>query len=207
MATASSYDESFAAMTEETLRIYPCYETSWQGAEFPFRARLHGAMSAEALRDYFFAQCRYGNRGDMPETIEDGAESILARDRIILGGGLVLTCGSFLFYPGCCSGIETWSDWRSIAKGENSPWMGHDPDAWVDTDGDMAVFHPDIGEDVKTAKFHYEDIQAALDVAEEDLRGFLSALEGWLSREGVGRAADVAEKIREAYRIPKQGAR
>ena len=190
-------------MTKHTLSTYACYETRREDADFPWLARLHGGMNDAALRDYFFAQCSYGNRGGKLDTVAAGAESILKRNVLVLAGGIVARKGDFVLLPGCCSGIETWSDWRGIKKNGHSPWMGHDPDPWIDTSGERAVLYEAFGKGAASAEAGYDEIQSALDGAEKDLRRFIVALEDWLKREGAGNAAAVAEKIRTAYGIPK----
>ncbi len=49
-----------------------------------------------------------------------------------LPGGVRLTDGSGNdVSPGCCSGVENWREWLELEDGV-SPWMGHDPDGWVE---------------------------------------------------------------------------
>ena len=47
-------------------------------------------------------------------------------------GGVRVTDGSGNeVLPGCCSGVENWREWLALEDGA-SPWMGHDPDGWVE---------------------------------------------------------------------------
>lgn len=184
------------------LRLYACYEAEpYDGPLSPFR-RLSGAMSSEDHRRYLFAQAAYGQGSIETQDLREAVGSLLDRPQAILSGGLVATKADFRLWPGCCSGIESWRKWRSVRKGEGSPWLGHDPDPGVDTSGERAILYDDLPfSTAKRAEVSYDEIQAALDDTEQDLRDFLKGLEAWLMAEGVEEAADLCAKIDDWYAI------
>jgi hypothetical protein len=130
-------------------------------------------------------------------------KAIAATEQFVVGGGLIFRLGDFEAAPACCCGLEGWREWEWVKKGGDSPWLGHDPMAWIDCSGDEAVFWSDEnGESVSLA---YDQILAALAVAAADLEAFVERLRAWGANHGGdprlaggrGRRGPIADRLRQ----------
>lgn len=188
-------------MASTKLKLLACYEgVPFDGAYSPFH-RLYGRMNNDELWAYLIAQCEYGGEQFKPETLNEAVDYLLNEESAILAGGLVAIKSDFKLFPGCCCGIENWRAWRSIKKGGYSPWLGHDPDPWIDTTGDAAVLHKDLEEESASIEVDYDELRYALDKVEKDFHEFLSTMNKWLKEEGIKNADTLTKKIDQWYHI------
>lgn len=192
-------------MDGEKLRLLACFESEpYEGALSPFR-RFWGGMSGSEYRQYLYAQCTYGRNSKTADDIRAEVDFLLSNDdAMILAGGISAIKGDFKLLPSCCSGIEGWREWRAIRENGLSPWMGHDPDPWVDTSGPIAVLHNGVSNGIESTEVTYGEIQLALDEVESDLNGFLIGFEEWLKSEGVQNPSALTSKIDEWFQITKE---
>jgi hypothetical protein len=121
-------------------------------------------------------------------------DTLLAEEVLILAGGLRLldTLTGRAVVPGCCAGLEDWRDWAQVLTG-GSPWLGHDPGPEVEvTDDELRVWQdggpnrhhgPWAGVNVAVPRPLLPDL---LRNAQQDLVGFLAALEAWTTRIELG---------------------
>lgn len=105
-------------------------------------------------------------------------------------GGVRLTDGSGNdVLPGCCSGVETWREWLELEYGAN-PWMGHDPDGWVEERregflvcsgrlGDGPQSPPVVAARVLIPRADLPDLLAGL---RKDVQGFAERVREWAVR-------------------------
>jgi hypothetical protein len=101
------------------------------------------------------------------------------------GGLLVIdTATGVTIAPGCCAGLEQWWFWQDVSA-FRSPCFGHDPDGWVEHCGEtFRVWSEGGTHNTRQRIGPCIDIPAValpalLSRVQEDLRGFVQALERW----------------------------
>jgi len=52
-------------------------------------------------------------------------------EELALVGGLAIT-KDLIIYPSCCLDIQDWIQWKKSLKDEETFWLGHNPDPWVE---------------------------------------------------------------------------
>jgi hypothetical protein len=113
-------------------------------------------------------------------------EALLESFPSIAAGGLCASDETHEVAPGCCCGLEMWREWHLLLSSSQSPWLGHDPDAWVEIQGDTFIVWSDdphgnnVGEHpLESVCFTRAELGEALSAVEADLRGFLDRLRSW----------------------------
>ena len=136
----------------------------------------------------------------------------VAAKSLVLPGGLVVEADrDRVIRPGCCAGLENWREWLAVPSEGGSPWMGHDPDPWIEniegglriwSDGAMSEarsrFSIDVGRD---------ELGFALRRVEQDLKGFLERLETWAEAQDSRGAAAFAQRFDQMFEITRSGSR
>jgi hypothetical protein len=109
-------------------RIITCHDQSF--------IRLWGGMSDEEVGT-IIAQTILYNRIEISTDVPALLERIVRSENLVLPGGIraIDDESQLTIEPGCCCGLETWREWLNFAEGGNSPWLGHDPDPWVERKG------------------------------------------------------------------------
>lgn len=137
-----------------------------------------------------------GQRGKAPQTVDDLVQSF----PIIASGGVAAVDGPVMIAPSCCCGIESWHEWEKLLQDGASPWLGHDPSPWVEITGDDFLVWSDGGLGVGTGplqsiRFTREQMEAAVNGVERDLRGFAERLGDWGSRVAQGRGQGLVDRF------------
>jgi len=183
------------------LTMLPCYEGKpHSGGLSPFH-RLHGHMGAEELWEFLVALCEYGVESKRPRTLTEAVECLLKRKTAVLAGGLIAVKDKYKLFPSCCCGLESWREWTQIVQDGPSPWLGHDPDPWVDTKGSNAIFHNGLKVENEDLEVSYSDLKRALIQTEKEFAAFLTTLRKWLIDSNIRSADEVCRKIDKWFLI------
>jgi hypothetical protein len=142
----------------------------------------------------------------MHETLE---ATLLAMERkvreegwLIASGGLRATDHRFELLPSCCCGLEGWREWYRVKPGGSSPWLGHDPNPWVDCRGEAAVLWTDDDGDGVSLTVPFDSVGYALIIVEDMLESFVLRLENWVAREAPA-ASGFPEAFATAFVRPR----
>ncbi len=87
--------------------------------------------------------------------------------------------------PGCCAGLEEWHQWLDFERSGQSPWMGHEPDPWLERSGDRVRVwsHGDLAEGDYGEPFAIEvtidEFRTGLHSVQRDLAAFSRVLHRW----------------------------
>ncbi|MEU6340986.1 hypothetical protein ABZ883_08545 [Streptomyces sp. NPDC046977] len=118
-------------------------------------------------------------------------------ERVIAPGGLRVrdTDSGAVVVPGCCSGLEDWREWLSLAGGDE-PWLGHDPTPRVEHAGSLVRLWADSA-DAQPIEIPTADLLGMLQTVHTELSGFLSLVELWADRYVPALAPALAGKLAE----------
>ncbi len=150
----------------------------------------------------------YNQLGD-GETAADLLARLARAELLIAPGGLRVRDSSsgVVVAPGCCAGLEQWREWERALEDGYSPWLGHDPDPWVEQRGAVIRVWSDGGlATPREASEAYVDVAAselprALERARLDLLGFLEVLERWAAGQAPTDARLLAESFDRHFRV------
>ena len=144
----------------------------------------------------------------MHETLE---ATLLAMERqvreegwLIAPGGLRATDDEFKLLPSCCCGLEGWREWYNVKPGGGSPWLGHDPNPYVDCGGEAAVLWTDDDGDGVSLTVPYDMVGIALMLAEDMMESFVLRLADWVAREAPT-ASGFPEAFATVFVRPRPG--
>jgi len=189
------------------LMLLPCYEGESYDGDLSSFHPLHGEMSEAAMLQFLIALSRYGDRDFTSTEPTEIVARLMRREDAVIGGGLVAVKGDYRLFPGCCCGLESWRDWQGLRPlSQNAVWLGHDPNAWVDSTGPKAVLHNDQSKGLEALEVDYAEIEAAAHQAGIDLEEFMLALELWLTGLNIADAEAVCAKITNWFWIGPAGA-
>ncbi len=117
---------------------------------------------------------------------ETAAETLRAfvgnEDRFVLSGGLLFKENNEIkVAPGCCGGLEDWTDWLDVVNGKVDIWTGHDPESFIEiNDGKVKIWHDKREKATeKPIEFTVEEMFKKLQHVEKDLKDFLFRLGQW----------------------------
>jgi hypothetical protein len=120
-------------------------------------------------------------------TVDGLLSAVAAAESLVLPGGILASCGDSEIGPGCCCGLEEWREWVKCLESGQSPWMGHDPDPWVELAGEVILVWSGGGitpvANPFAVEFERGRFAAELDRVERDLRAFLPLVAEW-ARDG-----------------------
>lgn len=158
----------------------------------------------------FVAALAHQLDGEFPAGRDEIVNTLLAEELLIVAGGLQLvdTATGRTVVPGCCAGLEDWRDWAQVLT-EGSPWLGHDPRPEVEAaDDDLRVWQDGgqnrhhgrwAGINIVVPRLLLPDL---LRNAQQDLVGFLAALQAWTGRIGLGEnGAALVEAVDQNFAI------
>jgi hypothetical protein len=117
--------------------------------------------------------------------LDAAMKSIQEGERWIVSGGVRIERGAFVCTPGCCSGLESWTEMRGLRPGSVGPWMGHDPSPSIEC-GDQVLkvsngFDAPIQRGVTEIEATYPEFKAAVQGIVESLNAFSGRLAETLS--------------------------
>ncbi len=142
-------------------------------------------MSDDEVGLALWTWASYGQTSIAAEPADAAAAIILRADFIAPGGLAAIGEGTARIFPSCCCGIEEWREWQLLLEGGASPWLGHSPSPWVECVGAAYRVWSDGGMGEEPAgplvhvDFSREELRAALEAAESDVRGFLRRVDVW----------------------------
>ena len=119
---------------------------------------LSGDTSDQDIARVVASIAAYSRKIGIRETLAETTTAIADTPAFVVGGGLMFRLGDFEAAPGCCCGLEGWREWEAVGRNGQSPWLGHDPMAWIDCTGERAVFWDD--EDGRSVDVGYDEIDA-----------------------------------------------
>ena len=155
---------------------------------------LSGDTSDQDIARVVASIAAYSRKIGIRETLAETTTAIADTPAFVVGGGLMFRLGDFEAAPGCCCGLEGWREWEAVGRNGQSPWLGHDPMAWIDCTGERAVFWDD--EDGRSVDVGYDEIAAALVIAGANLTAFVARLRAWSAQHGCDpRLADHFKRI------------
>ena len=175
------------------MELRPCYECTRSGFEYRF---LHGDMSRTEVHDFLYSLCEYGGAsGRVPRHLMRLISQLANRKQQLVPGGLAVTSGSTTLYPGCCTGLENWRDWYDVRPGGRAPWLGHNPDTWIELCEQDVIVHADHEPGPHDIRADYRDVRVALDGAAQTMREALARIEAVAQETNPGMAAKFVSNI------------
>ncbi|RIJ29742.1 hypothetical protein [Henriciella algicola] len=190
------------------LRLTPVFEDATGGPDEPLLRPIKATATKADYDAFLISLCDYNQdtpRGTLGESIQRLADE----EQCVISGGLIASKDEFLLVPGCCCGLEGWTEWKGIKPGADSPWLGHDPSPTIEALDQLVVLHSGGG--TVSASSHtpperlevtYAELNAAVAEAERDLIAFMMGLHYHL-REEYGPSGDkLARKIAGWFSIP-----
>ena len=214
--TATSISEpTFTAVFRTPYEVFG--RLPWAVADRPpFQfERLHGGMGDELI-GLAFAEFVGATGDEPPDSLQGVCADLLenAEDGVVVSGGIRVTAGDSNIIPGCCCGVEAFGEWVTSYKTHESPWMGHDPNGWIEWHDDVATiwrhrpFPPDNdsprpppdGFSISVPRTRFAE---QLEQVRHDLIGFSNALEAWLAARGIAEARAVVELFERPCRFRK----
>lgn len=144
---------------------------------------------------------------DLPPEAGSLVHAIIGTKTLIAPGGLRARDAKtgVSIAPSCCCGLESWREWASVREG-GQPWLGHDPAPWVEhLDGGVRIWSDgglgDAPPPVQRIESPLDAVDAALDQAHDDLRGFLTAVRRWAQILSPDTAGELEAKLDQSFRI------
>jgi len=142
-------------------------------------------------------------------------EDIIEAECLIAQGGLRVrdTETDQAVNPGCCFGLEDWSQWNQVAAGQPL-WLGHSPEPWVEhlestvrlwpSGGNRAV--PSAG--ASPIEIPSGDLPRLVAGAHRQFQQFLGLLESWALPLAAASAPRLAPALATHFRVswPAPGA-
>ncbi|MDJ0705407.1 MAG: hypothetical protein QNJ46_19155 [Leptolyngbyaceae cyanobacterium MO_188.B28] len=181
----------------------------WPVSEFePFSMiRLCGDMTYPEI-GLIFAQLAQYNQIELTNDKQAVLEQLLEAESLVLPGGIQILSEEKVIPPSCCCGLETWREWINFLKTGNSPWLGHDPSPWVESQGNVIRVWSDGGiEPIKNA--FYVDVsrpyfKRALMLVEQELQAFLFSIESWAQNVGFTGSNGLFQKFDDCFKIGRR---
>jgi hypothetical protein len=182
----------------------------WPVADVPnFGFIRLSAAPTELEFGSFIAQVVAYNRLEGADTLAGAVNGIIDAKSLILPGGVQISDGTRVINPSCCCGLEGWREWHAAVASDHSPWMGHEPDAWLEFSDDRVRIWSNGDKKTSFAiAFDRPAFAAAVAGVEGELREFLRAFKLWATAV-VGPIATKAlvAKIDACFRISQPAAR
>lgn len=190
------------------LRLRPVFEDATGGPDEPLLRPIKATATKADYDAFLISLCDYNQdapRGTLGESIQRLADE----EQCVISGGLIASKDEFLLVPGCCCGLEGWTEWKGIKPGADSPWLGHDPSPQIEAREDRVLLHTggaviDAPNQLPVDRLEvtYDELNAAVAQVERDLTAFMTGLRNHLRKE-YGRSGDkLALKIAGWFSIP-----
>lgn len=126
---------------------------------------------------------------------------IIQADKLILPGGIQASMANQVISPGCCCGLEMWRDWLRFLKTNVSPWMGHDPNPWIEKIGNVVRVWSNSKAQAFYIDFEISKFIAELDKVQQDLSNFLLKIEEWASKIGFSEPNKLSQKFDSSFNV------
>jgi hypothetical protein len=131
--------------------------------------------------------------------------AILKHEQLILPGGIEASCSGARISPGCCCGLEGWREWHTFLNTGDSPWLGHDPDPWIErVEEEVVIWSAGAmseAPDRFSIGFDLTHFQAELRRVETDLKAFLVRVAEWSGSMGFDKTDALCRKIDQDFQI------
>ena len=184
------------------LEFIHAYESDVQQEQYEYFVPLTSSTSHDLILNFFKVLTRYNLGVDVPSNIQEALNLMIAHeDNFIAPGGLIARENTFILFPGCCCGLEAWREWGQLHQGANSPWLGHDPDPWIDISNEIPILHNGNSAAPKQLKTTYEDIKSAFEKSEKELEAFTKNFESYLRRQELGKVDVFIRKFRNSFYV------
>lgn len=193
------------------MELYAVVETGWTfETEPPWAFRPHewgylrlAGIDAADLGYVVALLASYNNISFGASAEETLANIAVHEDDLVLPGGADIVVAEGVIHPGCCSGLEEWSEWEEVRGGASGPFLGHDPGPWVERlDDGVRVWSDDREKpDVFSVFAPWEAYEAAVAGLRTEIGWFLEDLEGWAGDLAPENAARFVEKIQRSLRV------
>jgi hypothetical protein len=179
------------AVTTESL-WFPLPRQPW-----PQFVRLSGSTSPTDVAVFLVVASSYG-RGDSAPAASP--EALLHDFPQVLPGGIAVVTPERGVFPGCCCGLESWTEWKQIVPTGFTPWTGHDPSPLVEVVGDEIQVWSNGGMGSKPAGevpviFTRPDFVRAIEQVDRDLHDFRQPLRRWLDEHAPRYAKRLVERF------------
>jgi hypothetical protein len=180
--------------------LYP-----WDIADYkPFTfIRLHGKMTDPEVGLVFAQLVEYNdisNKGSANNVLH----RVIQAPSLVLPGGIqTRTANNKVITPSCCCGLEGWREWLIFMKKGTSPWLGHDPNPWVEKVGGLVRVWSDEGHGAFHIDFEISKFETELSKVQQDLNAFLARSEEWAGRVGCSEPSKLSGKFDEYFNISR----
>jgi hypothetical protein len=178
------------------------------GEEPPYLVRLTAEATDEEVGSLVWQLAQYNGIPVEDRMPADLIQAIATAPSIVLPGGVAVRDDTGReIVPGCCAGLEEWREWLAFELTGQTPWMGHEPDPWLEHAGDyIRVWsHGELSEGAKSSPYavevSLEEFRRALAGLQHDLGGFLRALRAWAERHAPEQADSLVARFDEAFEI------
>lgn len=182
------------------------FSCPWQIPEFKLFSmiRLWGEMTYPEI-GLVFAQLAEYNQVELVNDKQAVLEQILEAESLILPGGIQVISEQKIISPSCCCGLETWREWMDFLETGESPWLGHNPSPWVESQGDIVRVWSDGGSEPTNHAFHIDvsrsQFERMLRSVEQELQAFLFCIESWTQEVGFAESSKLFQKFDECFSI------
>jgi hypothetical protein len=175
----------------------------------PLFVRLHSRVTDAEIAQVVQTRAVYGSisTGGSPLSPQE----LITSSRFIMPGGLAAIDGQRRVDPSCCCGIEAWRDWEQLLASGQSPWLGHDPSPFVEAVAGGFRVWPEGGDGEAPPApdtaifFTREALTNALSNVEDDLQGFLRALERWAAIHAPDHVGGLDKAFRRTLSLSTSG--
>jgi len=170
--------------------------------------RLSGEMTHAEVGSIMAQLVKY-NQVEAEPTVGGLLSGAIAAEGLILSGGIEVSAGEREIRPGCCCGLEGWREWLACMKSGESPWLGHDPDPWIEwADAVVRVWSDGAitsSRERFAVEFERERFVAELGRVEEELRAFLPRVAEWAREVAFPDPMALCRKLDECFKITGGG--
>ncbi|ULL17926.1 hypothetical protein DVH26_27760 [Paenibacillus sp. H1-7] len=126
------------------------------------------------------------NRIDAELSFEAAFDTLFLEDGIAISGGIAFFENEQIYIlPSCCCGLEGIFEMYENVVNKQSPWLGHDPDPWIEyKENNTLVWSDSAGsmERMITIPYSHEELVQCIQKSMSDLMAFIDIpLYQWLS--------------------------
>jgi hypothetical protein len=180
--------------------LYPWAIADYKSFSF---IRLFGKMTDREVGLVFAQLVDYNHISSEGDTNTVLHRVIQAPSLVLPGGIQARTATDKVISPSCCCGLEGWRDWLRFMKKGQSPWLGHDPNPWVEKVGGLVRVWSDEGHRAFHIDFEKSKFEAELIKVQQDLNAFLGRSEEWAGRMGCLEPSKLSGKFDECFNISR----
>ena len=103
--------------------------------------------------------------------------------------------------PGCCAGLDNWREWLEFEASGQTPWMGHEPDPWLEhVDNQIRIWsRGPLAEATSEEPFAIDvtvdEFRGGLTAVSQHLIAFAAVLRRWADRRAPAVAAALVDRF------------